>query len=455
MQASIADTSPPPIGIFELNDDIDNGTNNAQQDDIEDLLSGDPGGNDDTEDVEPLPDDDEETGDTTTTSPLSNSRTSMPIWLTGKYKDLLEQLKQEINSNSSRQPSCYDHNQFTITPKNPIFAAAHQAQPSLTLFCEPEWFIWLPHLFSTIPCPACKASNRQTTNGNTIMLRCHGWPNAPRRVVDIEYTSYIVGYRYQCAQCRKTYQSWSPAIFHVLAPSLASQFTFQLTYRCGVTSHLMAYLRACFQRGVGPTPFAEMIQTFHIHRYEQLASLYYELIALRLNSLLQLWGQLPKHQHFGAWNDRGGYASYVPSGRYFGGLYNLFIESHSNEIDQHMAMLSCRILTIDHSFKAELERIFSCLHNNVEPIPVASSLPHLTIPSDLQPTILETPFTITSCLNYLMEALQGLPKNQCLDVAMDMEWSVDKTEGYQGRVALVSIAFSKTIYLILSYKGSC
>jgi hypothetical protein len=357
MQASIADSSPPiASGIFELNDDIDNGTSNLnyQQDDtIEDLLSSDPSGNDDTEDVEPLPDDgdSEETGDTTTTPSMSNSRTSIPLWLTEKYKDLLEQLKQEINSNSSRQPSCYDRNQFTITPKNPIFAAAHQVQPSLTLFYEPEWFIWLPHLFGTIPCPACKASNRQTTNGNTVMLRCHGWPNAPRRVVDIEYTSYIVGYRYQCAQCRKTYQSWSPAILRVLTPSLASQFTFQLTYRCGITSRLMAYLRACFQRGVGPTPFAEMIRTFHIRRYEQLASLYYELIALRLNSPLQLWGQLPKHQRFGAWNDRGGYAGYVPSGRYFGGLYNLFIESHSNEIDQHMAMLSCRILTIDHSFK--------------------------------------------------------------------------------------------------------
>lgn len=98
--------------------------------------------------------------------------------------------------------------------------------------------------------------------------------------------------------------------------------------------------------------------------------------------------------------------------------------------------------------KAELERIFTCLHNNVEPIPAASSLPHFTIPSDLQPTILETPFTVTARLNYLMESLQGLPENQCLDVAMDMEWSVNITEGYQGRVALVSIAFSKTIYLI-------
>ena len=76
---------------------------------------------------------------------------------------------------------------------------------------------------------------------------------------------------------------------------------------------------------------------------------YYELVGARKDSVLS--GLLPKHHRFGTWNDQAGYAGYVPSGQYFAGLYNVIMEKHAKEINQRMAMLSCKILTIDHSFK--------------------------------------------------------------------------------------------------------
>ena len=137
-----------------------------------------------------------------------------------------------MKQNASCQPSVYDTGQFLMAPKSPMFTAAHTNNLSPRLFYEPHYFLWLPHLFNRIPCPACKATQRKNDNGSPIMLCLLGWPQAPRRVVDIDLMLYIVGYRYYCGQddCRKTYQSWSPAIMDVLPLVLAAQFPFCLTY---------------------------------------------------------------------------------------------------------------------------------------------------------------------------------------------------------------------------------
>ncbi len=98
--------------------------------------------------------------------------------------------------------------------------------------------------------------------------------------------------------------------------------------------------------------------------------------------------------------------------------------------------------------KSELETVFPSLLCDVEPILASSTLEHLAVPSDWSTSILDTSFTITSCLNLLMDALCDLPTDQYLDVAMDMEWSVSLPDGISSRVSLVSIAFGKSLYLI-------
>ena len=143
------------------------------------------------------------------------------------------------------------------------------------------------------------------------------WPKSfcqsPRRVVDIESHIYIIGQRYACGHkdCKKTYSSWSPAILNVTPQSLAAQFDFHLTYRSGLMDGLASLLRAAFQRGVGPSPFMEIVRTFHVWHYEQLHMQYLEMVLARMQSVSA--GLLARHQPFSAWDDPGGYAGFVPS----------------------------------------------------------------------------------------------------------------------------------------------
>ena len=108
------------------------------------------------------------------------ARSSMPLWLLSNYRDLCESLRAEMNQNESCQPSAYNAGQFLLPPKNPLFTAAHSNHLSLRLFYEPHYYLWLPHLFNRIPCPACKAAKRTNNNGSAVTLRLHGWPQAPQ-----------------------------------------------------------------------------------------------------------------------------------------------------------------------------------------------------------------------------------------------------------------------------------
>ncbi|GBE80420.1 hypothetical protein SCP_0301350 [Sparassis crispa] len=227
-------------------------------------------------------------------------RSSIPTWLAKLYADTCEQLRNEMRKNVSRRPSCYDTGSFMMGQKAPIFALAKVFQLRPAMFYEPQFFVWLPHLFVKIVCPACKAAGHRRPNGDMITLRLSLWMQSPHHIVDIKYNIYVIGYRYYCghAECRKAYQSWSPAILQMLPPVLASQFHFHLTYRAGLTDRLTAILRASFQRGLGPHPFTEMIRTFHVCYYERLYIQYLELVKLRLNSTIS--SLLLLHERFGA-----------------------------------------------------------------------------------------------------------------------------------------------------------
>jgi hypothetical protein len=215
--------------------------------------------------------------------------------------------------------------------------------------------VWLPHLLvQRIPCPACLSSGHKTSNGDHVYLWLKGWPKAPRRIVDLDKCIYIIGYRYSCSHsdCNKTYQSWSPALRSVLPRSLSASFTHHLTYRSGLTDRVVALMRASFQHGIGPGPFSETIRTFHLRHYEQLQLQYLEMIFVRLQSATA--SMMAKFKPFGLFHDRDGYAGFTPSANYFRDFYVNYIASHASEIDQHMAMLSAKILIIDGSFKVSV-----------------------------------------------------------------------------------------------------
>jgi hypothetical protein len=276
---------------------------------------------------------------------------TIATWLRQDYQDVIERIRREITKNSSNRPSCYERGQFYDQPHLPIFAASRCAQLDPIMFYQPTYFIWLPHLFVKIPCPACKSAGRKRNDGQPSMLALHSWPHMPRRVVDINSCIFIIGRRYRCGHrdCGHTYQSWSRAILDIIPKSLSSHFPHHLTFCNGLTDQLVAVLQSSFQRGLGPAPFAEMIQTFHIRRYEQLHIQYLEMV--NLCTPFTTTGLLSLHKPFGKWDDISGYAGFVPSHSYFKGFYVSLLERHAPEIDQYMAMLPARILNIDHSFK--------------------------------------------------------------------------------------------------------
>lgn len=179
------------------------------------------------------------------------------------------------------------------------------------------------------------------------------WPRTPRRVADIEYNLFIIGYWYQCtqAQCLKCYKSWSPSIIKSLPGPVAVQFKFHLTHCSGLSHRIVALMRLCFQRGMGLSPFEALIRTLHRRFYKDLVIQYYEQVKIHYESASIQMKLLAVHSHFGAIDNCNGYADYVPSGQFFRGFFNNFIESHVKEMDQQMVILSADILQIDHSFK--------------------------------------------------------------------------------------------------------
>jgi hypothetical protein len=268
------------------------------------------------------------------------------------YADTRERLTSEMAKNPSRRPTCYDRGTFNDSSSAAFFATARKFQPTPEEFYSPNYFVWLPHLLvSKIPCPSCLAAKRNAEKGGVQYLHAKGWPNTPRRVVDLEECIYVIGYRYACPQtaCRKSYLSWSPDFLSSLPRSVSLHFTHHLTYRSGLTDRVVSLMRASFQHGIGPGPFAEMIRTQHIRRYEQLHLHYLETVYIHLRSSTAHF--LLNFKPFGLFDDRDGYAGFTPSPNYFWDFYVNFISSHAAEMDQHMAMLSAKVLQIDHSYK--------------------------------------------------------------------------------------------------------
>lgn len=303
-----------------------------------------------------VPDDDENESDDTNENAQAKARpapkiprATMPSWLKTNYEDTRERLLAEMKKNVSSRPTCYDRGTFIDGAPYPLFSIEKRTIISPEDFYKPKYFVFLPHtLVGRIPCPQCHESGTRDKKNQPIFLTPNGFPKAPRRVVDLDENIYVIGYRYYCRTCSKSFQSWSPRLLSSLPRSLALQFTHHLSYRNGLTDRVVALMRGCFLQGIGPTPFASMIRTNHIRQYEQRHLQYLEALYERSSAPLPYTG---KYQPFSEFNDRNGYAGYTPCGRYFRDFYVHFMGLHADETDQYTDMLSASILQIDHSFK--------------------------------------------------------------------------------------------------------
>ncbi|KAG1729206.1 uncharacterized protein EDB91DRAFT_1060137 [Suillus paluster] len=259
-----------------------------------------------------------------------------------------------MRSNSSHLPTCYDHHTFFDGAENAFLVARSTFQLTPGLFHQPRFFVWLPHLLvDRIPCPSCLKAGRQVTRGSRVYLQKHGFANQPRRVVDIDRNIFIVGYRYVCGHkdCRKSFQSWSPSIIHLLPAPIADQFVFRLTHRSGLSNCLAMLLRESFRSGVGPDQFTTMIESFHYRHFNHLHCQFLEMVSNRSShgSLSSCWTATSPFGDFGA---QDGYAGYVLHAPYFARFYDMLVEESAPAARQLIASLPADIIKQDHSFKA-------------------------------------------------------------------------------------------------------
>ena len=291
---------------------------------------------------------------------LKEERSAMPKWLKAEYADFRERIAREIKLKG--KPMCYQQNTFFDGGGSPFFGSHRKFQPSPQDFYKPCFFVWIPHLLiGRIPCPSCYSAGRKNTKGELVLLQAYGWPKAPRRVVDVDRCIFIIGHRYACVhpQCKKTYQSWSPSLLAALPRSVSLHFNHHLTYRSGITDKLWSIMRESFLHCTGPEPFANMVRTHHVRRYEQLKLQYLELVYSRSRAAGRLLG---KFQEFSSFDDPEGYAGFIPSSNYFRSIYVKTMAARGPTMDKHMSMLSASILEVDHSFKVSclMESWFIC-----------------------------------------------------------------------------------------------
>ncbi len=98
--------------------------------------------------------------------------------------------------------------------------------------------------------------------------------------------------------------------------------------------------------------------------------------------------------------------------------------------------------------KPELERVFPSLLRNVSPVPTTTK--PLVIPDNWRENIhlLTSTYQVNNFFNIVMEDLANIPTDATLSFPFDMEWSVDRSLGIQGRVALLQLIYANHIYLI-------
>lgn len=95
--------------------------------------------------------------------------------------------------------------------------------------------------------------------------------------------------------------------------------------------------------------------------------------------------------------------------------------------------------------KAELERVLPSLRHDIVSVPEISSLEKLVIPSEWNITILSSAYQVNTRLNSLVDDLRD---GDDLFIACDSEHPVDRANGIQGKVALLSFALNLDIFLI-------
>jgi hypothetical protein len=289
-----------------------------------------------------------------------NKRRPFPTWLQNEFK---EAVAVSSHRGPDGLPPLYRTNTFYF-PQQSTYFILRNAKMNITpsMLYQYRLFLWDPEALvdGGLPCPIC----------HTKLIR-HQHINRPRRFVGIEGTIFMIGYRYRCTccvnpksnKCTVTFRSWDPRILKILPKALAAAFPATLTHRAGLSKATFMFMRSCFQHGMGSQQFANALRVQHLQEYDELHLQYLH----HLYNGRQMFGFIGKtYLPFPPFEDRSsdGFGGYLPSSQYLRDLYDVFIESHRQEFNQHTAMLSANICAVDHSFKVDLSAA-SCFYSEI------------------------------------------------------------------------------------------
>ncbi|KAF6759179.1 hypothetical protein DFP72DRAFT_1102402 [Ephemerocybe angulata] len=272
-------------------------------------------------------------------------RKPLPNWLMDDFRTCLETLqRRDVNG----QFDLYAKERTFWFRREGTWFSLQTSNLSPPRLYAPRFFVWDPlALYNQLPCPTCRKA-----------LTRHSAMSQPRRCVDLTSTFWIVGFRYRCRHCLHpktgkrtvTWRSWDSRVLAGLPRSLAAHFPARLTHRSAVSNELFSWMRSCFQNGMGSKQFADAVLCQHLLAYDQLQLQYLEHLS-QCADISRMMGQM--YKPFLPFEDSSsdGFHGFVPSAIYFRDIYDSFMEEHRHYYEQHTAMLSADICSIDHSHK--------------------------------------------------------------------------------------------------------
>lgn len=154
----------------------------------------------------------------------------LPAWLMHPFRAHVDASQSKFRDAKGLPPLYSEDAQLSFHRPSTLFLLNHPELSPEVLF-NPKFVLWDPLAFcNKIPCPNCGKA-----------LQRHNVLPRPRRVVDLDGSIWLIGYRYRCRDCvhpisgknTVTFRSWDPRLLAVLPMAVAAEFPARLTHRSG------------------------------------------------------------------------------------------------------------------------------------------------------------------------------------------------------------------------------
>lgn len=169
--------------------------------------------------------------------------------------------------------------------------------------------------------------------------------------------------RYRCS-CGRTLNAHDEHILRQLSLHLQAEFPAILTHSSAISRHAADLMRSLLQNSVGPKLFVKVFRELHMLRHDRLEMQYLSAVKYNMDrrrmddqsNLEAFFGsatvgssEIPKP--FSDFDDKLGYAGWVPTTTYLRTVYTALLDEFRPLIDKELMVIDGKVLKGDHSFK--------------------------------------------------------------------------------------------------------